>query len=161
MSLNTAQLATLKTAILADPVLNVYPNTSDGNNNMCVEKLNVLASPTWTVYKGNVSILATGQAFNGTELAGMTTANQTRLQTIAQYLAQGYNAALADVRAMFNDIWSGAGGANTRANLLALWKRPALLGEKILSTGIGSDAAPAMMVYEGNISPTDVEQARK
>ena len=160
MALTTAQLATLKTAILADATLNAFPNTSDGNFDMCTQKLNVPASPTWMVWKGNVSILATGQAFNGTELAGMTTANQTRLQTIAQYLSQGYNAALADVRAMFNDIWSGAGGANTRVSLLALWKRPALLGEKILSTGAGSDAAPATMGYEGQISPTDVQVAR-
>jgi hypothetical protein len=79
---------------------------------------------------------------------------------VAQYLAQGYNAALADIRAMFNDIWSGAGGTSTRASLLVLWKRPAKLGEKIYATGTGSDASPATLVVEGNISYQDVKLAR-
>jgi len=155
-----AQLATLKAAILADPVLDAYPNTGDGNYDMCAQKLNVVATPTFTVWRTSVSIAATGQAFNGTEWAGMTTANHTRLQTVAQYLAQGYSAALADIRAMFNDIWSGAGGTSTRATLLALWKRPAWLGEKIFATGTGSDASPATMVIEGSISYQDVTLAR-
>ena len=160
MALTTAQLATLKAAILADATLNAYTNTSYGNLDMCTQKLNVLASPTFIVWKGNVTMLATGQAFDGTEWAGMTTANHTRLQTVAQYLTAGYNAALADIRAMFDDIWSGAGGAATRGRLLALWKRPALLGEKILATGTGTDGSPATMGYEGNISPNDVQVAR-
>jgi hypothetical protein len=112
------------------------------------------------VWKGNVTVQQTGLAFNGTELAGLTTGNQSRLQTIAQYFTQGYNASIADVRQMFNDIFSGAGGANTRTNLLVLWKRSALLGEKILATGTGSDASPATMGVEGNLSPTDVALAR-
>ena len=160
MALTPAQYATLKAAILADATLNAYPNTSDGNYDLCQQKLNVLASPVFVVWKGNVSILATGQAFNGTEWAGMTSGNHTRLQSVAQYLSAGYNAANSSIRAMFDDIWSGAGGANTRAALLALWKRSALLGEKLLSTGTGSDAAPATMGYEGNISPADVQIAR-
>jgi hypothetical protein len=160
MALTSAQYATLKAAILADPTLNAYPNTSDGNYDMCAQKMNVVVVPAYIVWKNSVSIASTGEAFNGTELAGLTTANQTRLQTIAQYLAQGYNAALADVRSMFNDIWSGAGGTNTRANLLVLWKRSALLGEKILASGTGSDASPATMGYVGNISSSDVQIAR-
>lgn len=160
MSLTSAQQATLKAAILADPTLNAYPNTSDGNFDMAAQKLNVMASPAFIVWKSAVSISSTGQSFNGTELAGLTTGNQTRLQTIAVYFSEGYNAALADVRQMFNDIWSGAGGATTRANLLVLWKRSALLGEKILATGTGSDLSPATLGFEGNLSGADVTQAR-
>tara|TARA_R110000868_G_scaffold269699_1_gene529103 strand:- start:345 stop:827 length:483 start_codon:yes stop_codon:yes gene_type:complete len=155
-----AQRAALKAAILADPTLNAYPNTSDGNSDMCSQKLNVLATPAFIVWRGNVTISETGQSFNGTELSGMTTGNQTRLQTIAQYLAAGYNAAKSDVRAMFNDIWSGAGGVTTRANLLVLWKRSATLGEKILATGTGSDASPAALGFEGDLSYQDVTEAR-
>ena len=127
---------------------------------MCSQKLNVLATPAFIVWRGNVTISETGQSFNGTELSGMTTGNQTRLQTIAQYLAAGYNAAKSDVRAMFNDIWSGAGGVTTRANLLVLWKRSATLGEKILATGTGSDASPAALGFEGDLSYQDVTEAR-
>lgn len=155
-----AQLATLKAAILADPVLSAYPMTSGGSYSIA-EALNRQASPMVTVWKSSISIAATGQAFNGSEWAGMTSANHTRLQTVAQYLAQGYNAALADVRAMFNDIWSGAGGATTRANLLALWKRTATRGEALFATGTGSDASPAVLTFEGAVSSPDVQQARE
>jgi hypothetical protein len=154
-----AQIVVLKAAITAKPTWAAFPMTSDGYFDLAVV-LNGLAAPAFIVWKGNVSIAATGQAFSGTELAGMTTANQTRLQTIAQYLAGGYNPALADVRQMFNDIWSGAGGALTRANLLVLWKRSATYAEKILATGTGTDAAPATMGYEGLLDASDVFQAR-
>ena len=89
---------------------------------------------TFIVWKSSVTITETGQAFNGTEWSGMTSANHTRLQTVAQYLAF-YNAGLADVRAMFNDIWSGSGGTITRAALLALCVALALrLPERIFAT---------------------------
>jgi hypothetical protein len=159
MALTPAQLTTLKAAILADPVLAAKPMNSDGDFDIAVA-FNSPASPSFTVWKSNVSIEDTGQAFNGTELAGLTTANNTRLQTIAHYLLNGYNASLPDVRQMFNDIFSGAGGTVTRANLLVVWKRFATRGEKLYATGTGSDAVPATLVFEGSISPQDVNSAR-
>lgn len=158
-TLTTGQLATLKAAIIADSTLNAIPNTADGNFAIAAA-FNLPASPAFIVWKSNVSILATGAAFNGTDWAGMTSANHTRLQTVAQYLSAGYNAASADIRAMFNDIWSGAGGTTTRANLLALWKRSATRAEKLFAMGTGSDASPAALTFEGNILPQDVTDAR-
>jgi hypothetical protein len=55
----------------------------------------------------------------------------------------GINPSLADRRQFFDDIFSGAGGVNTRANLLALWKELATRAQKLFSTGTGTDAAPA------------------
>jgi hypothetical protein len=75
-------------------------------------------------------------------------------------MSAGVNPSLIDVRQMFDDIFSGAGGTNTRANLLALWKRLATRGEKIFATGTGSDPSPGTLTFEGNISYQDVEQAR-
>lgn len=90
----------------------------------------------------------------------MTTANHTRLQTVAQWLPGGYNAALPDIRAMFNDIWSGAGGTSTRNALLVLWKRLARRGEKLYASGTGTDTVPSTLTFEGPISATDVSNAR-
>ena len=159
MALTPAQIQTLKTAINADPTLSAYPNTFDGAYDMSVY-LEGATSPAFIVWKSLVTITETGKQFNGTEWAGMTSANHTRLQTVAQWLTGGYNAALADIRAMFNDIWSGAGGTTTRANLLALWKRTANKGEKIFATGTGSDASPAVLVVEGKIDYNDIFKAR-
>ncbi len=62
---------------------------------------------------------------------------------MAVYAGAGVNPSLADRRQCFDDIFSGAGGATTRANLLALWKRLATFAQKLFSTGTGSDAVPA------------------
>lgn len=154
-----SQLTTLKAAILADQVLSAYPNNSDGAYDMSIY-LSTASSPAFIVWRTSVSIGETGRAYNGTEWAGMTSANHTRLQTVAQWIDGGYNASLADIRAMFNDIWSGAGGATTRANLLALWKRTATKGERIFATGTGSDATPGNLVIEGTIGYQDIVAAR-
>jgi hypothetical protein len=71
------------------------------------------------------------------------------------------NPSIASNRAFFDDVFSGAGGTNTRAALLALWKRLATRGEKLYATGTGSDASPATLVVEGAISARDVEEARR
>lgn len=159
MALTQAQLTTLKADILADPVLNAKPMNSDGAFDIA-KAYNTQASPNFTVWKSNVTINDVGKAFNGTELAGLTTGNQTRLQTLAQYLAGGVNPSIIGNRQFFDDVFSGAGGTNTRANLLALWKRLATRGEKLFATGTGSDAVPATPTFEGQISYQDVEQAR-
>lgn len=160
MALTSAQLATLKADIQADSTLNAKPNNPDGNTDIA-NAYNANASPLFTVWKTNVTITRVGDAFNGTELAGLTTANQTRLQTIAQFSPMGVNPSLADRRQFFDDVFSGAGGTTTRANLLALWKRLARRGEKLFATGTGSDASPATLTFEGVLTYQDVSQARE
>jgi len=156
MALNQTQLATLKAAILAETDPTLVALRTAGDENGMAGWYN--GSSTYVLWKSKVTIEQTGQAFNGAEWAGMTTANHTRLQTVAQYLS-AYNPGLADVRTMFNDIWSGAGGANTRAALLALWKRIATRAEKLYAAGTGSDATPGTPTFEGNISAQDVSDA--
>jgi len=154
-----AQLLTLKNDIAADSTMSAQPNNSDGA--IEISRLyNLNASPNFTVWKTNVPLNEVGKKFNGTELAGLSTANNTRLQTIALFLVGGVNPSLADNRQFFDDVFSGAGGTNTRANLLALWKRLATRGEKLFATGTGSDPAPGTLVVEGDITAADVTAAR-
>ena len=159
MAFSTSQLAAVKADIAANSDLNTKPNNSDGNDAIAI-LYNAAASPAWTVWKTNVSINDVGKKFVGTELAGLTTGNQSRLQTLAAYLAGGVNPTLSDNRLFFDDIFSGAGGTNTRAALLVLWKRTATRLEKLLSTGTGSDAVPATLGFEGNVAYQDIERAR-
>ena len=159
MPLTTAQLATLRTHILANTDPAVVSALANGNDNEIARIYSLTASPVFVVWRTNVGIAETGAKFVGSEWAGMTSANHTRLQTVAQWAAGGYNASLADIRAMFDDIWSGAGGTNTRAALLALWKRNALLVERVFATGTGSTATPGLLVYEGTVSGDEVGRA--
>ena len=154
--LTAAQLQTLKAAILAEttPAFVALRQANDETGMAAWYN----APGTFVAWKSSVTIAATGAVFNGTEWAGMTSANHTRLQTVAQYLAT-YNPGLADIRAMFNDIWSGAGGTNTRAALLALWKRFATRGERVFATGTGTDASPGAFTFEGAISAQDISDA--
>lgn len=159
MALTSVQKVILKTAINADATMSAYPLTTDGYIDLA-GYLNQQASPTFTVWKTSVPLSEVGQNFNGTELAGLTSGNNSRLQTVGVYFSDGVNPSKPDVRDFFDDIFSGAGGTNTRANLLVLWKRLATRAEKIFATGTGSDAAPATMAVEGAISWQDVQTAR-
>jgi hypothetical protein len=120
------------------------PNTTDTNAAIAVW-YNLTASPAFTAWRRLVTLSEIAKKLNGTELAGLSSLNHTRLQTVIALLnaAGGLDASLADQRQFFDDIFSGAGGATTRVSLLALWKRTATNIQKLFSTGTGSDAAPA------------------
>jgi hypothetical protein len=168
MPLTAAQLTTLKNDLAANAntvlingvatAINAVPRGPD-NAWQIAAWYNGQAAPDFVVWKTNVAIGAVGDAINATELAGLTSLNTTRLQAIAQYAPGGINPSLPDRRQGFNDIFSGAGGVNTRANLLALWKRPATRVEKLLAAGTGSDASPATLAFEGPLSAADVMNA--
>lgn len=160
MQLTTVQQATLKAAILADPAYNTLPV----NNNSALTiatSMNIAVTPAFVVWKNSESIGNIGKAFNATELAGLSTLNNTRLQTLAQYLANGVTPSLASIRQFFDDIFSGAGGVLTRAALLALWKRTPTANkiEKLFSAGTGTDVSPATMGPEGNLDYIDIVRA--
>lgn len=154
VELTAAQRATLLAGIVASPDLAQL--RTDGNLAGLAAALNAVASPSFTVWKSMVTITQIGDNIVATELAGLSSLNSTRLQTIVALSAEGVNPSLADRRAFFDDIFSGSGGAGTRAKLLILWKRLATRLEKLFATGTGSDAVPATMTVEGSISDTDL-----
>jgi len=157
--LTSAQLATLKATIIADGTLNAFPNDGGGNTEIA-NAFNLNASPNYTVWKRRVDISEIGDNIVGTDLAGLSTINNTRLQTAVVLATNGINPSLTDRRFFFDDIFSGAGGAATRAKLLILWKRLATRAEKLFATGTGSDAVPATLTFEGFVTYQDVEAAR-
>lgn len=155
--LTPAQLTILKAALIAetDPVL---VQLRDGG------ALGAVAAwyngdSAFVVWKTRVSLSQVGDNFVGTEVAGLSTANATRLQLIADYSQAGVNPSLADRRALFDDVFSGIGGAGTRTNLSALWKRPARRIEKLYASGTGTDLAPGQLVFEGTIQEREIVEA--
>ena len=159
MALTPAQLTTLKAEILADPVLAAQP--MDGNGHAVIaDAMNALATPTFTVWKSKVTTQEVGEAFNSSEVGGLTTANTNRLVVMEAYSGGTFNPSRADTRAGFDSVFSGAGGVLTRAALLALYKRTARRIEKLFATGTGSDAVPATLVFEGAVNNSDIDAAR-
>ena len=159
MELTMQQLQTIKAAILADSALLALYNTAPSGEQLAADALNLAASATFTVWKTSVTTREMGEAFNSSEVGGLTTANTNRLIVMQAYSGGVFNPSRTDTRAGFDGVFSGAGGALTRAALLVLYKRLALRAEKILATGTGSDAVPATLGWEGQITYQDVRKA--
>ena len=153
--LTPQQLTALKDDIAADPVLSLIPQTSDGAFEVA-QAYNLEASPLFWVWKSLVSLGDVGRAFVASEVESLTTAENGRLQTFAQYNITGISPSRIDHRTFFDGVFSGAGGAGTRAALDTLWKREVLRIEQLLATGTGSLASPATLGHEGTISYRDV-----
>ena len=158
MSLTAAQLATLKADILADPVLAAQPMNPDGAIAIA-DAYNALAAPAFIVWKTEVSRNDVGKAFIASALAAITAGNNDKLANFAAW-NDVVNPSRADQRTFFNDIFSAAAGASTRAALDVLWRRSASRVEKLFATGAGTDATPAAMTFEGRVSYQEIEQAR-
>lgn len=151
--LNAAQKLTLKADIIAKQAVG-QPFFGITDDQVIASWYSATATPAFIVWKSTVSINETGKKYNGSEWATMTSANHTRLQTIAQWLPAGYSPGLQDIRDMFNDVWSGK--TLTLAALLALWKRNARELEKLFAVGTGNDALPATLVVEGSIGAQEI-----
>ena len=157
MSLTQAQLTTLKADIAADPVLSLVRRRRTDRQPLQQRTTSMRTRP--LPCGKPMSRSRVGNNIVATDLAGLSTLNSTRLQTVVILSQEGINASLPDRRAIFDDIFSGAGGAATRAKLLVLWKQLATRAEKLYATGTGSDASPATMTFQGEIMMQDVQDA--
>jgi hypothetical protein len=165
MPLTSAQNATLKAFILADPTLSAQPNNSDGNDFIRIA-LNVIASPDFWVWRTFVSqqeiVSATtqdGTVWNWTTYIGRSQGERDGWREMFADTG-GINPSLTNVRQGLADIFSGAGGAAQRTHLLTVGRRKATIVEKLFATGTGSTASPAIMVIEGGLTINDIDVAR-
>ena len=180
MALTSAQIVIVKADILADPVMSVAVNNSDGDTDIAAI-YNQVVSPafyawdryanvdaimdniTWanmtpsditdtTVLWGNRSLACQGKQLNvQTMLVGRETFNATKGS-----LRNGLQDALQDYP-------SGLLGANKQAgwaNVKLVLSRPVNRIEKLLCTGIGTQANPADLGFEGSIGIADLRVVR-
>ncbi len=157
MTLTNSQLIVLRDDILADPVLDALPNTPDGAFAIAAA-YSLQAVPDFTVWRTRVETEEIKQVTVWTEYTGRSAGERDAFRFMLQ---DGYiNVADPNIQQGFQDIFSGAGGATTRAQLVAIAKRLATRAEKLFSAGTGSDADPATMTFEGNLLFKDVQAAR-
>lgn len=157
MALTPAQLTILKNDILSDSTLNAFPMDSDGAFAIAALYA-VQASPAFTVWKTNVPTSECKKAMVWTEFIARSVGERDAWTFM---LSNGFiNPADSNVRQGILDIFSGAQGLASRTALTALAKRLATRSEKLFSTGTGSDASPATMAVEGQLSYQDVLTAR-
>lgn len=154
--LTSSQLQALKAHINGDPLLAAQPATSDGAFTIAAA-LNAPATPAFVVWRTAVTIEEImSNGFRWTDVDALTAAKfrtwdlMCRLGTI--------NPSRPNVRQGIRDCWGN--GSQQEAAILPHLKRAATRAEQVLASGTGSDAAPATMSFEGELSYQDVLQAR-
>lgn len=168
MSLTPAQSLLIKNAILADPVLNAFPNTGDGAYAIA-DLYNKPATPDYFVWK---TVLHEQEITSLTSSEGTVwswpafIARSISEQTGWARMFNGtysVNPSLLQVRNGIADIFSGGTGAAQRTHLLAIAKEKSTRIEKLLCevvAGSGTLAIPATRTFVGSISYPEVYEAR-
>jgi len=147
------QLAALKVAVLADPTLSAV-----GRND--TELARLLNLPTSFVgWRTNVTIDETGNAWQGTDIDGMSSLNMQRLQLLLSSTTTGvFDMSRADRRAGFENPFGANVNNASRVAMRAAWKRFATRAESVFATGTGTDATPGLFGFEGSVSINDIGQ---
>lgn len=152
-ALTNAQLDTVKAEIVADAALSAL--MAQGAEWALAEELNKSAVPEWVVWKSAVTamewraaLLASGGA---AQLNNLTASNR---ESLLWAISDTIDPSNSVTRAALDDF---CGAQNTlKAALLSAQKRASTRVEKVLSTGTGTTASPAVLGFEGAISPADV-----
>ena len=160
MALTTAQQATLKTYIEANPVWMVYNHNSDGALAISQE-LALDASPDLIVWRSDVresEIVGdtSGEAtvWDWTVFAALTRQEQGAYERM--FASGTVDAGLPNIRQGFADIFNGPSGAGQRTHMSAIAKRLANDLESVFAVGTGSTAVPATMAVEGRVSYREI-----
>ena len=159
MNLSTAEQLTLKNSVLADPVLSLLPQSAD-NAFEIARVYNLASSPAYIVWRSQVTADETGNAWNGTDIDGMSSLNMQRLQLLLASSRDGvYDMRRSDRRDGFENPFGANVNNASRVAMRTAWKRTATRAEALFATGTGSDATPAITTQEGTLSYLDVQSA--
>lgn len=153
------QLAAIKADIIASPDLNALPNNSDGAYEIA-RLYNLPAAQTFIVWRTDVSIDEIMR--NGMDWARVDNLSVGKAR-IWDWLGRlgSFDASKVNVRAGIDATWVGtAADLAVRAQVYTHCKRQATRLEKLLATGVGNDASPATMTFEGTVSYQEIDAAR-
>lgn len=161
MSLPTAQLQAIKAAIVADAQLSAQPNTSDGAF-FIANALNQLNTPAFIVWRTLVTLSdITQNGFTWTLVDALNVGTARIWEWMFDNPDRAINPSKANIRQGIADVWSGsAPKLAVQTTVLGHCKRSATRAEKACATGAGTDATPATMTFEGQLSYQDVLDAR-
>ena len=155
--LTTEQAALLQAAVVADPTLSLLTPSAD-NAFAIADAFNLPSSPEFIVWRTSVSqdeIMQNG--FDWTRVDNLANGKARIWEWMFDNQASVFDPSKANVRDGINAVWVGtAADLAVRAAVYVHCKRLANRVEKLLSTGDGTDAIPATMVYEGTLNYQDV-----
>jgi hypothetical protein len=160
--------AAIRAAIQADQSLLDLANV--GDYGPLADHFNAPATPDCWAWRTNVrrdeitsatSVDATTFTWSGTGAYINRSAAEREAFREVFTLGGTVNMAMTNNRQCFDDVFSGTAAAavNNRAHIKAIGRRTATRIEKLLATGTGSTADPAVMEFEGKISPAEISLA--
>jgi hypothetical protein len=156
--LTTSQKQALKSEIIAsseDAMVALEADPGSADKAFAVSLLyNQLASPAFIVWKTDVTTIDIRAVLVWAEYDALSVSKQNAFA----FLCSNHivNAALTNVRQGIQSIFTGPNQSGNLAAMIAIAKRAATRAEKLFAAGTGSDASPATMTFEGNLSYQDV-----
>lgn len=154
--LTDAQLPILRAAIFASPTAAAL--LAAGNAAGLRAHLNEATSPAFICWRTAVSqdeIMQNG--FDWVQVDNLTVGKARIWEWLFDNEANVINPSKANVRAGIDEAWKGTTQMlAVRAAVYTHCKRAATNAEKMLASGTGTDATPALFAFEGDLSDYDV-----
>jgi len=152
MALTSAQNATLKTNVEADPAFNGLPQNSDGAFAVAAA-YNMTASPQFVVWRTNVPVSdIVNNGFTWTAVDALTPSKARIWEWMKE--SGSINPSKVNVRQGLQDAFGA-----TQPNIIPHLKRDATRAEALFATGTGTTGSPGTMTFEGSLSYSDVQIA--
>ena len=159
MNLTPEQLATLKAAILAetDPAF-VEARTAGAEQPMADWHNAPSAFVVWLLSVDRDAVTVEG--FDWTQVDNLTPGQGRIWDLLFDTQTKTINPSEPGKRAAISECWKGTNAKVAVATfVLGKCRRSALRGERVFSTGVGSDAAPGMLTLEGSITAQNISDA--
>ena len=157
--LTTAQLTTLKAAILAETDADFVAMRSANDEYGMADFYNV--ATTFSVWRTSVSrdeIL--GDGFDFTQVDNLTVGQARIFDWLFDNSASAMNPSQASKRAAISEAWKGTAAKVAVATyILGLSKRFAGRVEKLFTTGTGTVQTPGLLAFEGVVSAQTIADA--
>ena len=153
------QLSILKTAIAAETDPTFVSLRNAGSTGLMAEWLN--GPSTFTVWRTAVpqdEIMQNG--FDWVQVDNLSVGKARIWEWLFSNDNRTMNPSKPNVRAGIDECWKGTSAMlAVRAAIYVHCKRVATRAEKVFATGVGTDASPATLSWEGQVSDYDVVRA--
>lgn len=158
--LTSQQLLILKAALLAETDPTLVELRTAGSTDLIAEWLNQSAVPDVIVWRTSVpqdEIMMNG--FDWVQVDNLSIGKARIWEWLFSNSGRTMNPSKPNVRAGVDECWKGtAAMLAVRAAVYTHCKRKATRAEKLYATGVGTDASPALLTFEGHVSDYDVVQ---
>jgi hypothetical protein len=160
MNLTPAQAITLKTFVEGNSAFNSIPRTGDGVFALRLLLENV-AVPDFIVWKSIVTqdeIMMNGMDW--TRIDNLSIGKARIWEWMFDNQNKSINPSKPNIQTGINTVWVGTqADLDVRAQVYIHCKRQATIIEKLFATGTGTTASPGNMVFDGDVSYSDLLNA--